>query len=212
MRIRKGFAGAFVVTCLASAYLGLAPVKIPDYYQSDKVLHFVTFFVITTCFYWVLETNRRRQLQFTLLLCTAFLGIGSEILQGFLPNGREFDLYDIVANVAGSLAAVGLSTWYHKRMLERKRQAKYDAVPGEEDGERDLELGENIGPQESGVVNEAPTSTSGAAPAEDNWDNDADNWEEEGRVTGTESGEGDDKTTPATSIDTDMANGKRRDD
>ncbi|KAL9069012.1 MAG: hypothetical protein Q9157_006315 [Trypethelium eluteriae] len=174
MRIRKAFAGTFVVTCLAAAYLGLAPaqqVQIPQRYQSDKVLHFLTFSVIT--------------------------------------NGREFDLYDIIANVTGSLAAVGLSTLYHKRMLERKRQAKYDAVPGEEGAEADLELGEGIGPQETGVAEEPTTA---AATADDNWDNDADNWEEEDQTTGTESAEGDGKTTPSTSVDTELANGKKRDD
>ncbi|KAI9666709.1 MAG: hypothetical protein M1821_004645 [Bathelium mastoideum] len=124
-------------------------------------------------------------------------------------NGREFDLYDIIANVIGSLVAVGLSTWYHKRMLERKRQAKYDAVPGDEGAEADLELGEGIGPQETGVAED----TSAAAAADENWDNDADNWEEEEQTTGTESAaEGDGKITPSTSVDTDVANGKKRDD
>ncbi|KAL9095499.1 MAG: hypothetical protein Q9165_002370 [Trypethelium subeluteriae] len=124
-------------------------------------------------------------------------------------NGREFDLYDIIANVLGSLAAVGLSTLYHKRMLERKRQAKYDAVPGEEGAEADLELGEGIGPQETGVAEEPATA---AAAVDDNWDNDADNWEEEDQTTGTESAEGDGKTTPSTSVDTELANGKKRED
>lgn len=104
------------------------------------------------------------------------LGIGSEFLQWFLPNGREFDVYDIVANIAGSLAAIGLSTWYHMRMLERKRLAKhYQVVPGEED----LELGEGVGAQDSGAV----TATA-AAPTLDeeveNWDeNLEDGWEED---------------------------------
>ena len=93
-------------------------------------------------------------------------------------------------------------------MLERKRQAKYDAVPGEEGADADLELGEGIGPQESGV-----TDTTGAAVANDEtWDNDADNWEEEDHTTGTESAEGDGKTTPNTSIDMELANGNKRDD
>lgn len=93
-------------------------------------------------------------------------------------------------------------------MLERKRQAKYDAVPGDEIAEGDLELGEGIGAQESGVA--ADTGT--AVMSEDNWDNDADNWEEEEPTTGTESAEGDGKITPSTSVDTDLTNGKKRED
>lgn len=71
IRVRKPFAGkqtylrasccivakltippaAFVVLCLISAYLGLAPNKIPQYGQSDKGLHFVTFFILTVSSY-----------------------------------------------------------------------------------------------------------------------------------------------------------------
>lgn len=160
------------------------------------MLHFVTFFLLTVLFYWILDTNRRRTLNLTLLVCTACLGVGSEFLQGLLPNGRVFDLYDIAANVFGSLAAVGLCTWYHKRMLERRRQARgYGAVPGEAEG--DLEMGEaNPGAaagQEEGIVESA-----GAAVAQDagrgrtleeevdNWDeNAADDWDEEENGTAT---------------------------
>ena len=54
---------------------------------------------------------------------------------------------DIAANVAGSLAALGLCTIYHKRMLDRKRRRKgYGSVPQE--GEEDVELGQ----QETGVI------------------------------------------------------------
>ncbi|KAF2096905.1 hypothetical protein NA57DRAFT_25948, partial [Rhizodiscina lignyota] len=166
---------AFCVLLLGSAYLGLSTTKVPSYKQSDKVLHFVTFFLLSLCFYWILETNRRRNLQLTLFVCSVVLGIGSEIVQGLLPNGRDFDPYDILANVTGSLAAVGLSSLYHKRMLERKRQAKqYTAVPGEE-GEIDVELGEGVGPQETGVTHDAPARS--LEDEVDNWDENAEDWE-----------------------------------
>lgn len=79
---------------------------------------------------------------------TIGLGLGSEALQAFLPNGRLFDPIDIAANIVGSLLALGLSTFYHKRMLDRRRKAKgYGAVP--QDGEDDdLEMGA----QEHGVA------------------------------------------------------------
>lgn len=123
-------------------------------------------------------------------MCTLCLGVGSEFLQGFLPNGRDFDFYDIVANIVGSLGALGLCSWYHKRMLERKRQRKtYTAVPGGEDGEdldelggaQDIELGEGVvGAQESGVT-DAAAPTRGKMTVEeevDNWDENApDDWD-----------------------------------
>ena len=71
-------------------------------------------------------------------------------MRSFLPNGRQFDPRDIAANVVGSLLALGLSTVYHKRMLDRRRRAKgYGVVPQDGDG-NDLELGG----QESGVVDD----------------------------------------------------------
>ena len=155
----------------------------------DKVLHTLTFFLLTVVFYWILDTNRRRTLNLTLIICTAGLGIGSEFLQYLIPNnGREFDLLDIVANLVGSLAGLGLCSWYHKRMLERKRTRKqYTAVPGEEGAEEDLELGEGVGSgHEEGVAEadgEAGTGGGRRMTLEqevDNWDENAvDAWDED---------------------------------
>jgi hypothetical protein len=119
-------------------------------------------------------------------VCTLVLGVGSEFLQAFLPNDRNFDLFDIVANDVGSVLAIALCSWYHNRMLERKRLAKnYQSVPG--DGDLDLELGEGIGPQESGTA-------AGARTVEeelDNWDENAeDAWDEEEHAAGTDGGDG----------------------
>jgi hypothetical protein len=152
-------------------------------------------------------------LNLTLLVCTGILGIGSEFLQGFLPNGRTFDFYDIVANVVGSLAALGLSSWYHLRMLERKRLAKnYQVVPGEDDA--DLELGEGvgIGAQESGTTTVGVPATQPTLDQEvDNWDeNIEDGWEEDEHLDSAE-GEGL-KTPSASSAGGDLGESKKRAD
>lgn len=187
MRIRLPFAGVFFLLLLLAGYAGLTSLQVGAY-VNDKVLHTFTFFLLTVVFYWIVDTNRRRTLHFTLVVCTLCLGVGSEFLQGFLPNGRDFDFYDIVANLVGSLAGLGLCSMYHKRMLERKRSRKtYTAVPdGVEEEEDDIELGEGVvGAQESGI-----TEASGGAAGEgssgkarsleeevDNWDENApDDW------------------------------------
>ncbi|OAL45987.1 hypothetical protein IQ07DRAFT_590774 [Pyrenochaeta sp. DS3sAY3a] len=172
MRIRKPFAAAFVGLILISAAAGFSPpdYKIPTYKQSDKVLHFLAFFLLTLTFYWIIETSRRKVLQLTFTVCTIGLGLASEIIQGLLPIHREFDSYDIVANVSGSILALALCNWYHKRMLERKRAARgYAAVAGDED--RDIELGESINGQESGVVR--PTVDEEL----ERWDENAEDWD-----------------------------------
>ncbi len=111
--------------------------------QTDKLLHLLTFFALTATFYFILDTTRRRVLHITLFVCTFALGVGSEVLQGLLPNNRDFDPWDVLANIVGSLAALGLASAYHRRSLERRRKAKYSALTGEGiEGEQDLELGE----------------------------------------------------------------------
>lgn len=83
---------------------------------------------------------------------------------------REFDPYDIVANVLGSGLAIALCNWYHKRMIERKRAARgYNAVAG--DDELDVELGEGVGGQETGVVRSTVDDEL------DRWDENAEDWE-----------------------------------
>ena len=159
--------------------------------MNDKFLHFVTFFLLTIVFYWIVDTNRRRTLNLTLTVCTLVLGVGSEFLQSILPNGRNFDLFDIAANVLGSLAGLGLCTWYHQRMLERKRQRRqYGAVPGAEDG--DLELGEG---HETGVVSGEAGPSRTLEEEVDNWDENAmDDWDDEegADTTAKQNGKGDD--------------------
>lgn len=166
--------------CLIAGYAGLTSLNF-DAIVNDKFLHFITFFILTLVFYWIVDTHRRRALNFTLAVCTGGLGVGSEFLQAVLPNGRTFDVYDIVCNVIGSSGAVALCSWYHGRMLDRRRQRRYSAVPGEDT--EDLELGEG---HETGIMHDEDRDSS-AAPAPvrtleqevDNWDENAeDNWDD----------------------------------
>jgi len=196
MRIRISFAVAFCVLTLVAGYAGLSSLQLNGIID-DKVLHTLTFFVLTICFYWILDTSRRRSLNLTLVVCTGILGIGSEFLQWVVPNDRNFDFYDIVANIVGSLGAVALCSWYHNRMLERKRLSKSYQVVATDD--HDLELGEGIGVQESGTT---PREASASTLEEelDNWDENAeDAWDEDEHTVGTESGEGEDQKTPSAS-------------
>lgn len=164
----------FVLLCLFAAYAGLTPLQLGQY-VNDKVLHVATFSLLTIVFYWIVDTNRRRTFNMTLIVCTLVLGVGSEFVQSLLPNDRIFDVYDIVANVIGSLAGLAMCSWYHKRMLERRRQRKtYDAVPGED--LEDLELGEC---HHTGVTD--PSARQQTLEEEvDNWDEHApDDWNDE---------------------------------
>jgi len=211
MRIRFPFAGAFFVLLLLAAWLGLLPhdATTSPYQPNDKVLHLLSFFVLTLVFYWIIDASRRRALNFSLMVCTALLGIGSEVVQALLPNGRQFDPFDIVANVVGSLAACGICSLYHKRMLERRRAAKYSVLAGGE-GDEDVELGESsrgADGQETGV-----TGGPSLDQEIENWDENAeDAWDEEdGQTAESTSGDGQ-KTPPSTGSAGDEVETKRHD-
>lgn len=130
MRIRKPFALAFLALCLIAAYLGFSTLHLP---VNDKFVHFVTFLVLTVCFYWILDASRRRVVNLTMGVCTLVGGVGSEFVQSMVTK-REFDPLDIVSNLLGSGLGLLLCSWYHRRMLERKRLAKlYQPVPAADD-------------------------------------------------------------------------------
>lgn len=156
---------------------------------SDKLLHLLTFAILSLTFYWILDTSRRRCLNFTLLCVGGVLGVGSEIVQGLIPNGRAFDLFDIVANVIGAGAAAGICSIYHRRMLERRRRRRLGSLSGAgllgDDGE-DLELGEPGDAIVEGEEMQTQPHAYGAGGRSleeevDNWDENAvdENWEAE---------------------------------
>lgn len=205
------FLAAFLILFALSAFGGLLPhSSLPStpaapFAQSDKVLHFLTFFALTLTFYFSLDTTRRRILHLTLGICTLGLGVGSELVQGFLPNDREFDPFDVFANVLGSLAALGLAAWYHRRSAERRRKAKYSVLAGDAPGgEEDLELGAGPGLDAQEAVDERQETGVVAMPTTveeevDNWDENVvdEAWDEDDDAT--TGGSAGTKVTPASS-------------
>ena len=113
-------------------------------------------------------------------------------MQALVPNGRSFDPFDILANVVGSLGAIGLCTWYHKRMLERRRKARFGALVGNTEEDVELGLANGTSEQETGVTN-----AQSLEEEVDNWDENAeDNWDAADDVedSGAVAASGDDST------------------
>lgn len=123
MKVRLSIVAAFVIACIGTAYLGFTDIKVPN----DKLAHGLAFFVLALLCYWSVDLPRKRAVNGTLLVVTAIMGIGSEFLQHFFTN-REFDYRDIAANIAGSLFATVMSSWYHGRLVERRRKARYNRL------------------------------------------------------------------------------------
>ena len=84
---------------------------------------------------------------------------------------------DILANFVGVLAAIGMCTWYHKRMLQRRRKARgYHLASGTVavGVDRDVELGGLDNQETSNQANRIEAmeqkSNSWDENAEDDWD------------------------------------------
>ncbi|ODQ81286.1 hypothetical protein BABINDRAFT_165978 [Babjeviella inositovora NRRL Y-12698] len=125
MKIRIPFAVSFVFLLALAAYLGLADL----HYIHDKVLHFVMFFLCTANFYWIFDTRSVKLLfKLTFGLCTVAASIGSEFAQHLINPKRVFDLWDIAANVSGSILALLGSVYYHIILLQQLKRARYLAL------------------------------------------------------------------------------------
>ncbi|ORX53132.1 hypothetical protein DM01DRAFT_1383751 [Hesseltinella vesiculosa] len=102
--------------------LGFAPIHVHEH-VNDKVLHFMTFCILSVCLYYVWNLSFQRNL----LLATSIMlvmSIGSEFIQDLLPY-RTFDVWDIVANLLGSglglILAFGLDYGWHARKEHQRR-------------------------------------------------------------------------------------------
>ena len=110
----------FILSLLLAGYLGFALIHLPH----DKLIHFLTFFILTMEFYFIFDTKNKslKVLRLvTLVVCTFGASIGLEIVQSLINPARVFDVYDILFNVLGSLLGLGLSSGYQTWMVRRAR-------------------------------------------------------------------------------------------
>jgi VanZ family protein len=69
---------------------------------SDKLVHIVAYLLLT--FFWILTYNYRSRISFlnvSIALVVGIYGIIIEVLQGSIAANRQFDFYDIYANLIG---------------------------------------------------------------------------------------------------------------
>ncbi len=75
-----------------------------DFDIDDKILHFMSYFSLMVWFAGMYERNRQ-YLMIAIILVA--LGIALDVMQGFVAT-RFFDVFDIVANIAGTVTGYGL--------------------------------------------------------------------------------------------------------
>lgn len=114
-----GAATSIVLLVYEAAQPGAVANITPPIRHFDKVMHFGAHFWIALLAYWGLvlmgrpHEVRRRGWLFAgvVLLVDTAAGIGVELTQASLgaAHGRVFDWKDVIANIAGALAAVAAS-------------------------------------------------------------------------------------------------------
>lgn len=131
MKVRIPFAVVFIILILLSGYMGLAKSL---HFDHDKIVHFLVFFILALDFYWIFDATRKQCMNFTGVFIGGVGGIGSEVLQSVVSApDRQFDPLDILFNLLGCILAIVLCSWYHNRLLQRRRNTRYKMLRGDND-------------------------------------------------------------------------------
>ena len=96
-----------------------SPERLPTFAFSDKILHFFAYSLLGIFFFRAFETlplkNRRKLLILLSIGAATLYGISDEIHQYFVPF-RQADIFDVIANVIGSICGVIIfDYWQIKR-------------------------------------------------------------------------------------------------
>ena len=94
---------ALAIAVLSLASIGKLPETAPEF--SDKIAHFAAYALFAALFYNYLRQVLKRPIGYVIVLSVLY-GTIIEVLQYKLNPDRTFDLYDIVANTVGILAAI----------------------------------------------------------------------------------------------------------
>lgn len=100
-----------VLITLASLYRFIASPFSMDFENSDKILHFISYFIfemIWFCFLYFsvkISMSKVKSLWVSAILCTSY-GVLMELAQGYLTTYRAMDWKDAIANTTGIIFAV----------------------------------------------------------------------------------------------------------
>jgi len=102
LRIKWFWIGVSLALLATLTYLSLLPAKeLPKVDVSDKVLHFIAYFFLTSWFVGFIKTRWYWLIGLVLLV----FSYGIEELQG-MSRWRQFEWYDVFANGSGIVVAL----------------------------------------------------------------------------------------------------------
>ena len=87
----------------------------------DKTVHFLFYFVLTLTWNFALQKKYKNwALKYIIVFVVIGYGIVIEVLQEVLTKTRQADLYDVIANSAGTLVALIVIFWLKNKTFEKK--------------------------------------------------------------------------------------------
>ena len=87
----------------------------------DKTVHFLFYFVLTLTWNFALKKKYKNwALKYIIVFVVIGYGIVIEVLQEVLTKTRQADLYDVIANSAGTLVALIVIFWLKNKTFEKK--------------------------------------------------------------------------------------------
>ena len=104
------FKGATVIWLLIILFLSFIPSNdLPEVNgipNIDKIVHFLLYFIFTLLSL-LTSLKAKRMIDKKFILAAIFgIGLFVEVMQGILPLGRTFSVFDLLANVCGMLTGL----------------------------------------------------------------------------------------------------------
>ena len=86
----------------------------------DKTVHFLFYFVLTLTWNFALQKKYKNwALKYIIVFVVIGYGIVIEVLQEVLTKTRQADIYDVIANSAGTLVALIVIFWLKNKTFEK---------------------------------------------------------------------------------------------
>jgi len=107
------------VTIASLASLNNMPnIEVPG---KDKTIHFLFYFVLTLIWNFALQKKYINwALKYIIVFFVIGYGIVIEVLQGVLTKNRQADVYDVIANSAGTIVALIVIIWLKNKTFKNK--------------------------------------------------------------------------------------------
>jgi VanZ family protein len=100
--------GVFLIWIILVAVMSLTPTPDPTKDMSDRIVHFIVYFITTSLFYFAFIREGAGFIVVTAVFVFVY-STGLEVAQAFLPY-RNFSIGDIISNVVGIAAFIAIIT------------------------------------------------------------------------------------------------------